>query len=71
MNILQLVIGLLGILWGSLLIYYAKSESVPSLIRPLVRISYFGGVAKGGVGIVVGVVMILFAILALVGSLRG
>ena len=37
MEITQLSIGAVCILWGGAAIYYAKSENVPLLIRPFVR----------------------------------
>jgi small-conductance mechanosensitive channel len=37
MNTTHLIIGIIAVCWGSVMIYYSKSENVPTIIKPFIK----------------------------------
>lgn len=37
MNLTHLIIGVIAVCWGGLMIYYARSENVPTIIKPFIK----------------------------------
>jgi hypothetical protein len=50
----ELVIGLIAVAWGGGMLYYARADKIPTLVRPFVRASWGGERANRILGAILG-----------------
>ena len=71
MNISHLIIGIIAVCWGSVMIYYAKSENIPAIIKPFIKGSVKNKRLDKFLSLFLGYATVVCGILFIVGGLIG
>lgn len=72
MNVLHLVIGIIGVIWGGGMIYYARAKNVPWIVKPFISTWWIESKGVNNfIAIILGAASIFVGFLYIIGGLIG
>ena len=72
MNVSHLVIGIIGVIWGGGMIYYARAKNVPWIVKPFISTWWIESKGVNNfIAIILGVASMIVSFLFIIGGLTG